>query len=84
MTGSTVPESKHRRKGKPRPRPQQIAGPPVKPKPSPRWVSLTGLTLLLVGVVVVIGNYVWIERNWILLAGFVAMAAGFAFLMRWR
>ncbi|MGH3441243.1 MAG: cell division protein CrgA [Nitriliruptorales bacterium] len=79
-----MPESKHRRKGNRRPRPQDAAGPPVKPKPSPPWVSATGIALLLVGVAVVIGNYISAARNWILLVGFAAMAAGFGFLMRWR
>lgn len=81
-----MPESKHRRKGRRRPRPQQIAGPPVKPKPSPRWVSATGVGLLLLGAVIVIVNYIpnLIESNLVLLLGFAAMAAGFGFLMRWR
>ncbi len=81
-----MPKSRHRRKGKPRPRPQQVAGPPVKPKPSPRWVGTTGVGLALLGVLVIILNYIpgLIERNWVLFVGFGLMAGGFALLTQWR
>ncbi|HEX2026445.1 MAG TPA: cell division protein CrgA [Nitriliruptorales bacterium] len=81
-----MPESRHRRKGRIRPRPGQAAGPPVKPKPSPRWVAAVGVGLILVGVVVVIVNYIpgLIESNWVLVGGFVVIATGFGFLTQWR
>ncbi len=81
-----MPESKHRRKGKTRPRPRQVEPQKVNPKPSPRWVPVAGITLILLGVAVVIVNYIpgFLERNWVLIIGFALMAGGFGFLMRWR
>jgi hypothetical protein len=81
-----MPKSKHRRKGHSRPRQRNVVGPPVKPPPSPTWVPATGVALIVLGVAVVILNYVpgLIERNWVLFAGFGLMAAGFGFLMRYR
>lgn len=69
-----------------RPRLQQVAGPPVKPKPSPRWLGASGVGLVVVGVVTIIANYIpgLIERNWVLLVGFGLMAAGFLLLTQWR
>lgn len=82
-----MPKSKHRRKGKRRPRPQEAAGPVKKPDPSPRWVPITGLALNIVGVLVIIVNYIpnvlW-TANLALLVGFGFMAAGFGFLTQWR
>ncbi|MBW3578495.1 MAG: cell division protein CrgA [Actinobacteria bacterium] len=82
-----MPESRHRRKGKARPRPSKAAGPPVKPKPSPPWVPTVGVSLLVLGVVVVIVTYVpnvlW-DGNLGLVAGFALMAVGFGFLTQWR
>lgn len=82
-----MPKSKHRRKGKRRPRPQEAAGPVKKPDPSPRWVPITGLALNIVGVLVIIVNYIpnvlW-TANLALLVGFAFMAAGFGFLTQWR
>jgi hypothetical protein len=81
-----MPKSKHRRKGRTRPRPQIVAGPPRKPNPSPTWVPVTGVALLVLGVGVIIVNYIpgFLERNWVLFVGFGFMAAGFGFLMRYR
>lgn len=81
-----MPESRHRRKGKVRPRPQEVIGPPVKAKPSPRWVPIVGITLIGVGVLAILVNYIpgLFEQNWVLLAGFGLLAAGFLFLSRWR
>jgi small-conductance mechanosensitive channel len=81
-----VPESRHRRKGKTRPRPQQAAGPPVNPEPSPRWVPAVGIGLIVLGVIVVIVNYIpgLIESNLVLLVGFGLLAVGFGFLTKWR
>ncbi|MDQ3931263.1 MAG: cell division protein CrgA [Actinomycetota bacterium] len=81
-----MPRSRHRRKGRPRPRPQQAAGPPVKPKPSPRWVPIAGLTLVGLGLLVVLVNYLpgLFESNWLLLAGFALMTGGFILLTTWR
>ncbi len=81
-----MPESRHRRKGKSRPRERHVKGPPRKPDPSPTWVPATGVGLIVLGVAVVIVNYIpgLIERNWVLFAGFGLMALGFGFLMRYR
>lgn len=81
-----MPKSRHRRKGKIRPRPQQLAPPPVRPRPSSPWVPRIGVALILIGIGTVIINYIpgLLERNWVLIVGFVFMAVGFAFLTRWR
>lgn len=81
-----MPQSRHRRKGKSRPRPQQAAGPPVKPKPSPRWVPVVGLALIGLGLLVVLINYLpgLFETNWLLLAGFTLITGGFILLTQWR
>lgn len=81
-----MPRSRHRRKGKPRPRLQQAAGPPVKAKRSPRWVPVAGLALVGVGLLVVLVNYLpgLFESNWLLLAGFALMTGGFVVLTTWR
>lgn len=90
-----MPESKHRRKGKRRPRPRDVAGPPVNPKPSPRWVPVTGVGLLGLGVAVILLGYIpaiaeqtarlpALGSNWSLVLGFVLLIAGFGFLTQWR
>lgn len=81
-----MPESRHRRKGKTRPRPKDVSGPPVKPKPSPTWVPVTGVGTILAGVAIIIVNYLpgLIENNLFLVVGFVLMAVGFGFLTKWR
>lgn len=81
-----MPESRHRRKGKIRPRPQEVTGPPVKAKPSPRWVPIVGLVLIALGVLAILVNYIpgLVEQNWVLVVGFVLLAVGFLFLSRWR
>ena len=79
-----MPESRHRRKEKIRPRPRDVAGPVAKPKPSPRWVPVIGLALIFLGVIIIIVNYVWIRNNYYLLGGFGLLAVGFAVLTQWR
>lgn len=90
-----MPESKHRRHGKNRPRAHQTHAPEKNPEPSPTWVPATGVALLIVGLLVVLVGYLDPVRdalrsipplgsNWSLVLGFVLMAAGFGFLSRWR
>lgn len=91
-----MPESKHRRKNKTRPRPRHVEEPVRRPTPSPTWVPATGVTLLLVGVLVIILGYIPVIGNWVarlgvplgsnlpLVVGFVLLAVGFGFLTRWR
>lgn len=90
-----MPESKHRRKNKNRPRPRHVEAPVRKPEPSPSWVPVTGVTLLVLGVVIIIIGYIdpvqrltagWppFQSNWPLVAGFVLLSAGFGFMTRWR
>jgi hypothetical protein len=81
-----LPESRHRRKGRQRPRQRHVAGPPRKPDPSPTWIPITGLALILAGIGLVIANYTlgFLQRNWLLWVGFAMMAVGFGFLMRYR
>jgi hypothetical protein len=85
-----MPESKHRRGGKNRPREHQTHAPVKNPPPSPTWVPATGVGLLIAGLLVVLIGYLEPVANAIgssnvsLIAGFVLMAIGFGFLARWR
>lgn len=90
-----MPQSKHRRGGKSRPREFETHAPEKKPAPSPAWVPATGVTLLLIGVAVILIGYLpavqsvlatWplLGTNWGLVGGFVFLMAGFGFLTRWR
>lgn len=49
-------------------------------------MATVGVALILLGVVVVIVNYIpgLIESNWVLIGGFVVIATGFGFLTQWR
>lgn len=90
-----MPQSKHRRKGKHRPRPKRVEPQKVNPTPSAAWLGPTGGAALVVGVVVIIVGYLdpvtdftndWpvLGPNWFLVIGFVVLTAGFLLLTRWR
>lgn len=90
-----MPKSKHRRKGRPRPRAHETAPPPKNPTPSPTWVPATGVGLLVGGVLIILLGYLppineaistWpgLGGNWGLVVGFVLLAVGFGFLTRWQ
>lgn len=90
-----MPQSKHRRKGKYRPRPRQVEPQKVNPPPSPAWIGPTGGTMLIVGVVIIIVGYLepvsrftndWplLGPNWGLVAGFLILTTGFLLLTKWR
>ena len=90
-----MPQSKHRRSGRSRPREHQTHAPERKPDPSPRWVPITGATLLGLGALVVLLGYLPfvgdlvtdlppLGRNWPQVAGFVLIISGYGFLTRWR
>ncbi len=94
-----MPKSKHRRNGKNRPRPQKQAIAQEiahqRNTPSPAWVPVTGATLLIVGVVIILlgylepvarftGGWPMLGQNWPLVGGFLMLTAGFGFLTRWR
>jgi Cell division protein CrgA len=79
-----VPKSKSKRRTYQPP-------PKKKPKPSPRWLGVTILTVLLGGVAVIVLNYLGIEqilpgapRNLYLWIGLGAIAAGFGLATQWR
>lgn len=61
---------------------------PPNPKPSPRWVPILGLSLIGLGVIVVLINYFFPGflpgGNYILIVGFVGMAAGLLVLSNYR
>lgn len=91
-----MPESKHRRKNKSRKRKHQKR-PTKNPEPSPPWVPRLGVTLLLLGVIVILVGYVpgvreagwvrglpWLGANWTLVGGFVLLTGGFGVLTQWR
>lgn len=87
-----MPESKHRRKGRQRPRAHQTAPPPKNPMPSAPWVPALGVGLLIAGVAVILLGYLLLSEvnwpifgaNWGLVAGFVLLIGGFVVLTRWR
>jgi hypothetical protein len=75
-----VPKSKSKRSN-------YIPPKPPKPKPSPRWVPVTGLTLIGLGCLLLILIYLvpgFPGGNLGLIVGFIAMAAGLVLLSRWR
>lgn len=64
-----------------------IAPKPSKPKPSPRWVPYAGLGLIVLGIVLILLNYLvpgFPGGNYNLIVGFVLMAAGLGVLSQWR
>lgn len=90
-----MPQSKHRRKGRNRPRAHQTAPPAKNPTPSPPWVPRVGVALLVAGVAVILLAYLPalqnvlasippLGGNWGLVVGFVLLITGFLFLIRWR
>lgn len=91
-----MPESKHRRKGKDRPRQRDITPPPSRKRnPSPDWVPRLGVGLLVLGVAVILLGYVpavasaleglpGLGGNWTLVAGFLVLLGGFGVLTRWE
>lgn len=90
-----MPKSKHRRKGKARPRAYQTTPPVKNPDPAPSWIPATGVGLLVGGVVIIILGYLpavadavatWppLGPNNFLILGFLVMIAGFVVLTRWR
>lgn len=90
-----MPESKHRRRGKKRPRAYETHEPERRPEPSPTWVPATGAALLVLGVLVIIASNLpglrdvltglpVLGSNWGLVGGFILFGVGFGFLTRWR
>ena len=90
-----MPKSKHRRRGRNRPRAHQTHAPERHPDPSPSWLPTTGAALLVVGVLVILfgylpgvqditRNWIWPGSNWGLLVGFALLSVGFGMLTRWR
>jgi hypothetical protein len=79
-----VPKSKSKRR--------RHQPPPKKnPKPSPRWLGVTILAILLAGVGVIVINYLGVEqilpgapRNLYLWSGLGAIALGFGLATQWR
>ncbi len=57
---------------------------PAKPEPSPRWVPITGVSLIGVGAIVVVVAYLAAATAWLIAAGFAAMAGGLVTLSQWR
>lgn len=78
---SVVPRSKSKRSSYTPPK-------PPKPKPSPRWVPVTGLAVIALGIALIILVYLAPQLvpggNWALVVGFVMMAGGLLLLSRWR
>jgi Cell division protein CrgA len=76
----TLPKSKSKRS-------TYIPPKPAKPKPSPRWVPVVGLTLIALGGLLLITVYLvdgLPGGNINLIAGFVLLAGGLVTLSTWR
>ena len=65
--------------------------PRKKPKPSPRWFGFVIIALMLLGVAVIVLNYLGLmpftqgqTANWPLFAGLGLIALGFLLATRWR
>jgi hypothetical protein len=79
-----VPRSKSKRS-------RYQAPPKKKPKPSPAWFGITVLSILLLGVAVIILNYLGLipgtagqASNLYLWGGLGAIALGFGLATQWR
>lgn len=60
---------------------------PPKPKPSPRWVPVSGISLITLGCLLLILVYMipgFPGGNLNLIIGFFMMAGGLILLSRWR
>lgn len=91
-----MPKSKHRRKGKQRPRPRAVEAERTPPKPpsSPPWLPRLGGGLIALGMLVIILGYLDpvqellaglpFAPNTSLIVGFLMLTAGFGVLTRWR
>lgn len=60
----------------------------AKPPPSPRWVPVLGTSLIAIGIVVILFNYIFPGvlpggNGWIF-GGFFFMAGGLGLLSQWR
>ena len=78
--GTTLPKSRSKRS-------TYIPPKPPKPKPSPRWVPILGLALILLGVLLLILTYMvpgFPGGNINLIVGFLMMAGGLVTLSRWH
>lgn len=58
------------------------------PPPSPRWVPVTGTGLIVLGIVLILLNYLapgfLPGGNYWIIGGFVLMAVGLGILSQWR
>lgn len=89
-----MPKSTHRRKGENRPRASQTRPPERNPEPSPPWVPVVAVALLVVGLLIIIAGYVGLGTitaswpifgsNWGLIVGFVLLLGGFLTLTKWQ
>lgn len=65
-----------------------IPPPRPNPPPSPRWVPVSGTGLIVVGIVLILVNYVFPGvlpiGNYAIFVGFGMMAVGLGILSQWR
>jgi uncharacterized membrane protein len=81
-----MPESRGRQKQRSRRRPYVPAPPVKKRRSSPRWYGVLTLGLMVVGVVVIIWNYMRGDsaNPIVLFVGLGFIAVGFGLATRWR
>jgi len=83
-----MPVSKKRKKAKQRPTPPPTADPIKAKGPSPLWYVVTMFSLMGVGLVIILCNYIGVlpgspKNNWLLL-GLSGIAGGFAMTLNYR
>lgn len=78
-----MPESK-RRKPKQRPQSVQAAGAAKSKEPSPTWYVALMAGLMVVGVILVLLRFIFEMDQMVLVAGLVAIAAGFLMTTNYR
>ncbi len=76
-----MPESKGRRKSKtvrrPTPPKSAVAAREKDSKESPMWYVVIMFGLMALGVIMVVTRYIFIQEQWVLLAGLGAIGVGF-------
>jgi len=83
-----MPESKGRKKATRRPTPPKTVDPVKAKGPSPQWYMVTMFTLMGIGMVIILANYIGLlpggTSNQYLFLGLAGIAAGFGMTLNFR